>query len=58
MVISFQVSVIYFLDFITLEQWCLIVLKELDNGNYEQELSAINEVQQCLYQALKALEID
>lgn len=33
-------------------------IKELDNGNYEQELDAINGAQQHLYEALKALEID
>ncbi len=33
-------------------------VKELDNGNYEQELNAINGAQQKLYQALKSLEID
>ena len=33
-------------------------IKELDNGDYSTELSAINEAQQCLYQALKSLEID
>lgn len=33
-------------------------IKSLDNGNYEQELDAINQAQQCLYQALKALETD
>lgn len=33
-------------------------VKELDNGNYEQELNAINGAQQKLYQALKSLEIE
>lgn len=33
-------------------------VKELDNGDYSTELSAINEAQQCLYQALKSLETD
>ena len=33
-------------------------IKELDNGNYDKELSAINDAQQKLYQALKALETD
>ena len=33
-------------------------VKSLDNGNYDKELSAVNNAQQCLYQALKALEID
>lgn len=33
-------------------------VKELDNGNYEQEVDAVNQAQQKLYQALKDLEID
>ena len=33
-------------------------IKELDNGSYDKELSAINGAQQKLYQALKSLEID
>ena len=33
-------------------------IKPLDNGNYEQELDAINDAQQHLYQALKSLETD
>lgn len=33
-------------------------IKSLDNGSYDKELSAINQAQQKLYQALKALEID
>lgn len=33
-------------------------IKELDNGNYEQELDSINEAQQKLYEALKGLELD
>ena len=33
-------------------------VKELDNGDYDKELSAINEAQQHLYQALKDLELD
>lgn len=33
-------------------------VKSLDNGNYEQELNAINGAQQKLYQALKSLEIE
>lgn len=33
-------------------------IKELDNGNYEQEVDAVNQAQQKLYQALKDLEID
>lgn len=33
-------------------------VKELDNGNYDKELSAINDAQQKLYQALKSLEIE
>jgi aromatic ring hydroxylase len=32
-------------------------VKSLDNGNYEQELNAINGAQQKLYQALKSIEI-
>lgn len=33
-------------------------IKELDNGNYNRELNAINEAQQHLYEALKSLEIE
>lgn len=33
-------------------------VKSLDNGNYEQELNAINQTQSKLYQALKDLELD
>lgn len=33
-------------------------VKELDNGNYEQELDAINQAQSELYQALKSLELE
>ena len=33
-------------------------VKELDNGNYSTELSAINGAQSRLYEALKDLEID
>ena len=33
-------------------------VKELDNGNYDKELDAINDAQQHLYQALKSLETD
>ena len=33
-------------------------VKSLDNGNYEQDLDAINQAQSELYQALKALEND
>lgn len=33
-------------------------IKGLDNGNYDKELSTINDAQQHLYEALKALEID
>lgn len=33
-------------------------VKELDNGDYEQELNAINQAQKKLYEALKALETD
>lgn len=33
-------------------------VKELDNGDYDKELSAINEAQTKLYQALKALELE
>ncbi|WP_432226792.1 hypothetical protein [Limosilactobacillus fermentum] len=33
-------------------------IKELDNGNYEQELSVINSAQAKLYQAVKDLETD
>ena len=33
-------------------------VKELDNGNYDKELSAINGAQSRLYEALKALELE
>ncbi|MDM8304526.1 hypothetical protein [Limosilactobacillus vaginalis] len=33
-------------------------VKALDNGDHDKELSAINDAQQKLYQALKSLEID
>ena len=33
-------------------------IKELDNGDYKQELNAINQTQQKLYEALKVLELD
>lgn len=33
-------------------------IKELDNGNYNRELNAINEAQTKLYQALKDLELE
>ena len=33
-------------------------VKSLDNGNYEQELDAINQAQSKLYEAHKALELD
>ena len=33
-------------------------IKSLDNGSYDKELSAINDAQQKLYQALKALELE
>ena len=33
-------------------------VKELDNGNYSTELSAINGAQSRLYEALKALELE
>ena len=33
-------------------------VKSLDNGNYEQELDAINQAQSELYQALKSLELE
>ena len=33
-------------------------VKELDNGDYNKELNAINEAQQHLYQALKDLELE
>ncbi|CUR39803.1 hypothetical protein [Limosilactobacillus reuteri] len=33
-------------------------IKDLDNGNYNRELNAINQAQQHLYEALKDLEID
>ena len=37
---------------------CSIVLKELDNGDYNSELNAVNQAQAKLYEALKALETD
>ncbi|OJI11632.1 hypothetical protein BJI45_00720 [Limosilactobacillus reuteri] len=33
-------------------------VKDLDNGDYNRELNAINQAQQKLYQALKSLEIE
>lgn len=33
-------------------------VKELDNGDYNKELNAINQAQSKLYQALKSLETD
>ena len=33
-------------------------IKELDNGDYKQELNAINQAQQKLYEALKVLELN
>lgn len=33
-------------------------IKELDNGDYSTELSAINGAQSRLYEALKALELE
>ena len=33
-------------------------IKDLDNGNYNRELNAINQAQQHLYEAIKDLEID
>ena len=33
-------------------------VKELDNGNYNRELNAVNNAQSKLYEALKDLEID
>ena len=33
-------------------------VKELGNGNYDKELSAINGAQSRLYEALKALELE
>lgn len=33
-------------------------VKALDNGNYEQELNAINQAQSKLYEALKDLELE
>ena len=33
-------------------------IKSLDNGSYDKELSAINDAQQKLYQALKSLELE
>lgn len=51
-------SLIYFFNIITLVQWCSIVLKELDNGDYSSELNAVNQAQAKLYKALKALETD
>ncbi|MFR0526985.1 hypothetical protein [Limosilactobacillus reuteri] len=33
-------------------------IKELDNGDYNKELNAINQAQSELYQALKSLELE
>lgn len=33
-------------------------VKSLDNGDYEQELNAINQAQSKLYEALKDLELE
>lgn len=33
-------------------------VKELDNGDYNKELNAINQAHSKLYQALKSLETD
>lgn len=33
-------------------------IKSLGNGDCSTELDSINEAQQCLYQALKALELE
>ena len=33
-------------------------VKELDNGNYDKELDAVNNAQQCLYEAPKDLELE
>ena len=33
-------------------------VKDLDNGNYNRELNAVNNAQSKLYEALKDLEID
>lgn len=33
-------------------------IKELDNGNYNRELNAVNNAQSKLYEALKDLEIE
>ena len=33
-------------------------VKELDNGNYDKELGAVNNAQQHLYEALKDLELE
>ena len=33
-------------------------VKELDNGDYDKELDAINQAQSKLYQALKVLELE
>lgn len=33
-------------------------VKELDNGNYDKELDAVNNAQQHLYEALKDLELE
>ena len=34
------------------------MVKELDNGNYDKELGAVNNAQQHLYEALKDLELE
>lgn len=33
-------------------------IKELDNGNYNRELNAVNNAQSKLYEALKSLELE
>lgn len=33
-------------------------VKELNNGNYNKELNAVNNAQSKLYEALKALELE
>lgn len=33
-------------------------VKELDNGDYDKELDAVNNAQSKLYEALKSLEIE
>ena len=59
---SVRDQIIQYHNLISLEADQLQDLKEqvksLDNGNYEQELDAINDAQQHLYQALKSLETD